>query len=143
MNYNFTFADFIKSDVAKANGINNVPTDPAIIQNWFNLVVYCLQPIRNYIGKPMIESSGYRCVKLNTKVGGEGTSQHLTGQALDFTIPGMTPAQVCAKIKASGIEFDQLIEEHSGTNHWVHISYNKGKNRKQILLYRNGKYTNG
>lgn len=143
MIYNFAFKDFIKSDVAKANGINNVPTDPAVIQNWFDLVVYCLQPIRNYIGLPMVESSGYRCEKLNIKVGGEGTSQHLKGQALDFVVPGLTPAQVCTKIKASGVEFDQLIEEHAGTNHWVHISYNKGRNRKQVLLYKNGKYING
>lgn len=144
MNYNFAFKDFIKSDVAKANGINNTPTDPAVIQNWFDLVVYCLQPVRNYIGKPMVESSGYRCPKLNShpSIKGASNSQHLTGQALDFTVPGMTPAQVCAKVKASGVEFDQLIEEHSGDYHWVHLSYNKGKNRKQILLYKNGKYTN-
>jgi putative chitinase len=42
----------------------------------------------------------------------------------------MTPKQIIEKIKASGVEFDQLLNEH---NIWVHISYNKGKNRKQVL----------
>ena len=30
---------------------------------------------------------------------------------------------------ASGIEFDQVIDELS----WTHISFNKGNNRKQVL----------
>ena len=34
---------------------------------------------------------------------------------------------IIEKIKASGIEFDQAINEK---NCWVHISYNKGHNRK-------------
>lgn len=130
--YNFTFSDFIKSDVANKYKINNMPTNPVVIQNWFNLVTCCLQPVRNYIGKPMIESSGYRCPKLNSHpdIGGALNSQHLTGQALDFTVPGMTPDQVVEKIKGSGVEYDQLINEY---DRWVHISFNKGHNRKQCF----------
>ena len=41
----------------------------------------------------------------------------------------MTPKQVIEKVIASGVEFDQVIDELT----WVHISYNKGKNRKQVL----------
>ena len=35
-------------------------------------------------------------------------------------------------IKDSSIEFDQLINEF---DKWVHISFSKSKNRKQILIY--------
>ena len=130
--YNFTFADFIKSSVAKEAGINNMPTDPAVIQNWFDLVTMCLQPARVVLGKPMVESSGYRCKALNAhpKIRGKSNSQHLTGQALDFTVPGMRPAEVVAKLKASNIDYDQLINEYDS---WVHLSFNKGKNRKQCF----------
>lgn len=132
MNYNFAFKDFIKSDVAKASGINNTPTDPAVIQNWFNLVVYCLQPVRDYIGKPMIESSGYRCAKLNTKVGGESTSHHLTGQALDFVVKGMSIEDAYRAIKKSGVKYTQLIQEKGM---WLHISYVSGQLKCENLRY--------
>jgi uncharacterized protein YcbK (DUF882 family) len=91
-----------------------------------------LQPIRNYIDKPMNISSGYRNPRLNSHplINGATNSQHTTGQAVDFTVKGMTPKQIIEKVKASGVEYDQLINEH---NIWVHISYNKGKNRKQVL----------
>ena len=36
----------------------------------------------------------------------------------------------------TGLEYDQMIEE--GT--WLHLSYRKGHNRKENLLYRNKRY---
>ena len=44
----------------------------------------------------------------------------------------MTPNQIISIIKTSKIEFDQLINEY---DKWVHISYDKGKNRREILKY--------
>ena len=34
------------------------------------------------------------------------------------------------------IPFDQIIDEHSGDKHWVHIGYknSKGEQRKQIKI---------
>jgi uncharacterized protein YcbK (DUF882 family) len=94
------------------------------------LITECLQPIRNYIGKPIRITSGYRCKTLNDlpTIRGAKNSQHLTGQAADIVIAGMTPKQVIEKIIASGVEYDQLINEY---NLWTHISYSKGHNRKQ------------
>jgi uncharacterized protein YcbK (DUF882 family) len=128
---NFTMSELLKSDIATKYNISNIP-DKQSLDNMLTLIIECLQPIRNYIDKPMLISSGYRSPRLNSHplIKGSETSQHVTGQAVDFTIKGMTPKQIIEKVKASGVEYDQLINEH---NIWVHISYNKGKNRKQIL----------
>lgn len=131
MQLNFTMSELLHSDIAEKYNISNIP-DKQSLDNMLLLIVDCLQPIRNYIGKPMIISSGYRSPRLNGHplINGKPNSQHIIGQAADFTIKGMTPKQIIEKVKASGVEFDQLICEH---NIWVHVSYNKGKNRKQCF----------
>ena len=127
----FTMSELLKSDVAEKYNISNIP-DKQSLDNMLILICECLQPIRNYIDKAMNISSGYRSPRLNGHplINGAPNSQHTTGQAVDFTIKGMTPKQIIEKVKCSGVEYDQLINEH---NIWVHISYNKGKNRKQVL----------
>ena len=76
----------------------------------------------------MIITSGFRNKKVNALANGKPNSQHLKGMAADFVVKGMTPAQIIDFIVKSNIEYDQLINEY---NKWVHISFNKGKNRKQ------------
>lgn len=128
---NFTIMELVKSNIAKINKIDNTP-DSQSLKYMLELIKYCLQPIRDKLGKPMIITSGYRCKELNKKVGGVSTSQHCKGQAVDFYVKDMTIQQVVDFIKKSGVEFDQLINEY---NKWVHISFVKGKNRKQVLKY--------
>ncbi len=131
MNLNFKISELIKSDIAIKNNINNMP-DINSLDCMLNLIYYCLQPIRDKIKKPMIITSGYRCPRVNKLVGGVNNSQHAKGQAVDFTIKGLTPAQIVKFILSSEVEYDQLINEY---DKWVHISYVKGKNRRQILKY--------
>ena len=126
---NFKMSELIHSDTAIRYNINNMP-DINSLDNMLSLIVNCLQKVRDKLAKPMIISSGYRCTDLNKKVGGVSTSQHCKGQAVDFTVPGMTIQQVIAAIKLSGVEYDQLINEY---NKWVHISYVKDHNRKQCF----------
>jgi uncharacterized protein YcbK (DUF882 family) len=124
-------SELLHSDIAKKYNIYNVP-DKEHLDNLLILICECLEPIRLYINKPMLISSGYRNPRLNAHplIGGATNSQHCTGQAVDFTIQGMTPKQIIEKIKASGVEVDQCISEK---NCWVHLSYNKGKNRNQYF----------
>lgn len=129
---NFTISELLKSDIAAESGIKNIPADVQTYDNMLTLIVKCLQPLRNFIGKPMIITSGYRSQEVNKKAGGVTNSQHLTGEACDFIIMGLAPQQIIDLIKRSGIEFDQCINEY---NQWVHISYSKSKNRKQFLTY--------
>ncbi len=126
---NFKLSELIHSDTAINNNINNMP-DINSLDNLLNLIVYCLQPIRELIKKPMIITSGYRNAHVNQLVGGAATSRHCLGEAADFKIKGMKPNQIIQLIQKSNLVFDQLINEH---NLWVHISYRKGKNRKQVL----------
>ena len=130
MKLNFTMSELLHSDEAIRNKINNIPNDKQVLDNLLVLITECLQPIRNYIGKPVRITSGYRCKTLNDlpTIRGAKNSQHLTGQAADIVITGMTPTQVIEKIIASGVEYDQLINEY---NLWTHISYSKGHNHKQ------------
>lgn len=129
MKLNFTLSELIHSDTAKKYGINNMPYDTEILDNLLLLILNVLQPLRNYVGKPIIITSGYRSRAVNAKVGGVVNSQHLTGQAADFIIQGLTIPQTIELVKRSGIVFDQLINEKT----WVHISFNKKNNRKQII----------
>lgn len=128
---NFTMSELLKSEVAEKYNISNIP-DKQSLDNMLILICECLQPLRNYIGKPIIISSGYRSPRLNGHpiINGAPNSEHVTGQAVDFTIKGMPPKQIIEKIIASGIEFNQAINERDC---WVHLSYNKSNNRKQVL----------
>lgn len=95
-----------------------------------DLIFYVLQPLRNKIGKPIIINSGFRNAQVNKLVGGAANSQHTKGQAADIIVKGLSITSLIDLIKKSGIEYDQLINEY---NNWVHISFVKGKNRKQCF----------
>ena len=131
MNLNFKISELIHSDIAIQNNINNMP-DINALDNLLELVFHCLQPIRDLIKKPMIITSGFRNQQVNFLAGGALNSQHKEGKAADFIIKGMTPKEIVEIIKNSNIEYDQLICEY---DKWVHVSFCKGKNRKQILKY--------
>lgn len=45
----------------------------------------------------------------------------------------MTVEQIINFIKVNNIEFDQLIGEYNKNSKWVHISYVKNNNRKQVF----------
>ena len=127
MSLNFTISELCHSDTATKYKINNIPP-LSVCDNLLTLIFYVLQPLRNKLAKPVTVNSGYRCELLNNRIGGAKNSQHLTGQAADIRVAGITPYNLWIYIQNSGIEYDQCILEY---NQWVHISFNKNKNRKQ------------
>ena len=137
---NFELSEFLKSDRAKAAGIDNTPTFE-VVDNLNELVEKLLQPLRAAVGKPIEVSSGYRCARLNQLVGGSSTSAHLYGYAADTTCPYMTFSRyrdfVIEWAKRTGAKFDQIIVEHERATgkEWVHIAIKngKGQQRGQIL----------
>ena len=70
-------------------------------------------------GKPIMVNSAFRSLQVNAAVGSKPTSQHCLGCAADIRVPGMTPDEVVKAIRASDIQYDQLIREFDS---WTHIS---------------------
>jgi len=104
----------------------------SIKQNLTDLCIHVLEPIRTLTESPIRISSGFRCERLNEAIGGAKTSQHVKGQAVDFTCKDFTVEELYTIIKQSDILFDQLIQEFG---RWVHISYcnTEAENRLQCL----------
>lgn len=137
----FTISELCASSTAAAKGIDNTPSE-TVKANLQKLITNTLDPLRSAYGKPIVVTSGYRCAKLNTAVGGVANSQHLTGQAADIRGEGNTKAELIAicKLALSQGNYDQLIFEHKGTALWLHISYNSTGNRHSFMTYNAGKY---
>ena len=49
-------------------------------------LVFILQRLRDTINRPVIVTSGYRCVRHNKEVGGVENSYHLQGLAVDIAV---------------------------------------------------------
>jgi hypothetical protein len=83
---------------------------------------------------------------LNKAVGGSATSVHMIGLAADLTPKSGKTSEFFEFVKnyllSNNIPFDQIIDEHSGKKHWVHIGLKntKGLQRKQVKGYKDGKY---
>lgn len=118
---------------------NNDPPD-WVIENLTHTAEQ-MERVRAVLGKPVHVNSGYRSPSVNKAVGGSPTSAHVQGHAVDFISPGFgDPLAICKTIIASGIEFDQLIEE---LGRWVHISFDP-RMRGQVKTYLgNGHYRAG
>jgi len=129
----FSMSECIRSSKATLLNLNNYPPDEVIARLKVFLTMV-MDPIRELFGVPISPSSVYRSWPLNTAVNGSATSQHPEGEAADFNVPGHTVREVMRRILASGIPFDQLIDEYGS---WVHISHTfRRENRRQILEYR-------
>lgn len=136
---NLMLTEMTRSESGKRRGVSNQPT-PAHIENMKILAEKVFQPIRDHFKTPIRISSGYRSRELNAIIGGSQTSQHSEGKAIDIDMDGtkITNKQIFDFIRQN-LEFDQLVNEFDYS--WVHVSFNLGKNRKQVLeAYRvNGK----
>ena len=129
---NFTLQELTHSDAAVRQGWENNP-DANEINNLTRLAEL-LEQVRALLSKPISINSGYRSKKVNDSVGSKDSSQHRIGCAADIRVSGMTPSQVCEAIKASDIQFDQLIREFDS---WTHISVPNTASdvaRKQMLI---------
>jgi zinc D-Ala-D-Ala carboxypeptidase len=108
---------------------DNTPND-AELANLIKLAEF-LEQVREVLGgKPVMINSGFRSKQVNDSVGSKDSSQHRTGCAADFRIPGMGPDAVVRALIASDLKFDQVIREFDA---WTHVSI-ADKPRKQALI---------
>ena len=147
----FTLREFEQSATAKKYGIDNtVPSKYVLVLQ--QLCKEVLEPLRSFVGKPIVISSGYRCNQLNVKVGGAYASQHTLGEAADIQLPltsytawddnqrhtDLETARKWFDWLERHVDFDQLIlETANGKDYWIHVSCrrNRRANRHQVIRY--------
>lgn len=123
----FSLEELTHSAIAVRLGIDNSPPEGVFVA--LGVLADGLEKVRALLGHPLIVNSGYRSALVNQVLHGAAFSAHLYGYAADFICPQYgTPLEIVRKIRDSGIQFDQCIQE--GT--WVHISFDP-KMRQQVL----------
>ena len=136
---NFTYEELCNSNVAERMGINNSPRtkeeEKRVIENLKALCMEVLQPLRDFLGKPVVISSGYRCAELNKAVGGVRNSQHMKGEAADIHVENTEHLLKIMHFIMNETDFDQVIwERNRAGTQWVHVSYKReGVNRHQVV----------
>ena len=128
----FPYSEMVRSEYAAAHGIDNAPPE-ALEQNALRLAALCERAraiLCDGAGHDvaMIPSSGFRCARLNTAVGGSGgrpgekLSAHMAFRAIDFHTRDMNLAMAFDTLRRSGLDFDKLIWEIDARgNAWIHL----------------------
>lgn len=130
-----TLREATASQIATRNGIQNVPSQQAL-SFMIDVSVNIIDPIRERFNNVII-SSFFRSTAVNKLAKGSRTSQHPKGQAVDLDNNEGLNDEIFNFIRKN-LEFDQLIWEFGDATEpaWVHVSFVKGKNRKQVLRAR-------
>lgn len=127
----FTLEEFI---FTIHRNIDNTPTED-ILEKLKHLAIH-MEVVRDLLQAPVAVNSAYRCPELNKAVGGSPKSQHMKGEAVDFTAKAFgTPAQIVNAIRNSALQFDQLILEY---DRWVHISFSDKPRRQALIIDKKG-----
>jgi zinc D-Ala-D-Ala carboxypeptidase len=127
---NFTLAELTVTSVKAPN----IPNEEQI-KNLQALVDNVLQPLRDLYGKPIRINSGFRSLEVNKKIKGALKSQHMRGEAADISCENNA---LLFRLIRDTFDFDQLLWEKGNDIQpaWVHVSFSRTKNRKQILRIR-------
>ena len=128
----FSLEELTHSDTAVRLDIDNTPT-AEVIDNLIFLAEK-LEDVRNLLRCPMLISSGYRSRDLNDHLGSKRTSQHTTGNAVDFIAPMWgNPRSVVEEIvkHTKKINYDQIILEF---DRWCHLSFVRDNPRNKALI---------
>lgn len=116
----FNISEFTNSQTAKANSINNWPSDTVAFNNTVYLGYY-LDYIRDCYGHPIVINSGYRCKELNKLVGGVQNSKHIAGLAVDISILHTTDYGKLYKLLAENARYISI----NHNKHYIHVDYSR------------------
>jgi zinc D-Ala-D-Ala carboxypeptidase len=138
----FSLDEFTDSDTALRLGIDNSLPDNLL--QTAKETAEMMEGIRGFlIGLPIIVSSGYRCLQLNSAIGSSSTSHHILMKAIDFKAPEYgSPYDICVALvdQMDKLGIGQMIQEHS----WVHVSAKMpSKLINRVLTLRGGGYIVG
>lgn len=128
-----SYNEAVFSATAIRNKIDNTP-DSDTIDRMKLVAEKCFEPLRIWYKKAIKVNSFFRSWTLNTLVGGSKTSQHPLGEAIDISAGTRAENKKLFDWCKANLEFDQLIWEYGNSvgPDWIHISYRKNGNRKQI-----------
>lgn len=83
---------------ATKNG-NRIPVDENVV-NGILKIAEVMEEVRDYLGgRPITVNSWYRDPTTNRRVGGASRSRHLSGDAVDFVVQGISPPAVNQKLE--------------------------------------------
>lgn len=84
----FTYNEFVNSSTASVIGCPNRPVGPKGRFFFCNYIVFShvLESVRRVLGRPLLITSGYRCARLNSAVGGAKNSYHTRYRAVDIAV---------------------------------------------------------
>ena len=135
LSQHFSFIEATKSQTGERLGIDNTPS-AQVIDCMKATAENILEKVRAHYGRPVIVNSFFRSPRLNAEIGSKPGSQHVTGEAVDFEVPGIDNADV-AKWVRDNLTFDQCILEFytpgKPDSGWVHVSYKPDGCRAQCL----------
>lgn len=127
----FSWEELTASTKGRELGLDNTPgpQEQAALQA---LVDNVLDPLHEHVGRPIRVNSAYRSPAINAAVGGARESQHMSGEATDIKVAGLTAIQL-AEIIAARYPFDELIWYAPERGGHVHVSYSERRNRRRTL----------
>ena len=132
----FTLEEITFSQTAARLGLDNTPSEAVIAA--LTRTAHGLEMVRVLLQAPILVSSGYRSRLVNRAVGGAANSQHILGEAADFTAPGFGPPEMIVRAimrSTRPIPYDQLIVEFG---RWVHISFAREPRRQALAIDHDG-----
>lgn len=131
----FKLIEFTRSQMAARLGIDNKPSQE-IVDN-LTRVAEKMEVVRSTFKRPILITSGYRCLALNRALGSKDTSAHVKGLACDFEIPGENNIDVFEKLREK-LTYDQLIGEFLKVDDpeagWIHLGLSDGEFRNQAFF---------
>ena len=84
----FSYNEFVNSSSASLIGCPNYPIGLKGRFFFCNYIVFShiLERVRSILGRPVLITSGYRCFRLNSAVGGAKKSYHIRYRAVDIAV---------------------------------------------------------
>lgn len=131
----FKDSEYSHSDTASRLGIDNTPSKRQY-KLFHKLRDEVLNPTREFLGKPIKITSGYRCQLLNREVGGVDNSEHRAREnscACDIVCDNLLET---FEWMVDNLEFNQCLLERIGGKKWIHVSYSTDKNKNYSSILK-------